>query len=105
MFPAATTTNSYTGQSNCRLSTIDISKSVSIVANNFSGAHGLCHLILRSSTLCALSNTSAFTNTGIANGIGWIYVPSDLVDSYKSATNWSTYADQIVPINEYPRDL
>lgn len=29
-----------------------------------------------------------------------IYVPDDLVNSYKTATNWSTYADLIKPISE-----
>ena len=44
------------------------------------------------STVCTLSNTSAFNNcTNLTN----IYVPSSLVDSYKSATNWSSYASKI----------
>lgn len=30
-----------------------------------------------------------------------IYVPDALVESYKTATNWSTYADQIHPLSEY----
>ena len=44
------------------------------------------------STVCTLSNTNAFSNcTNLAN----IYVLASLVDSYKSATNWSSYADKI----------
>ena len=44
------------------------------------------------STVCTLSNTNAFNNcTNLTN----IYVPASLVDSYKSATNWSNYADKI----------
>ena len=44
------------------------------------------------STVCTLSSTNAFTNcTSLTN----IYVPASLVDSYKSATNWSSYADKI----------
>lgn len=31
---------------------------------------------------------------------GGIYVPDDLVESFKSATNWSSKADQIKPISE-----
>lgn len=42
-----------------------------------------------------------FTNTLIASGTGFIYVPDALVESYKTATNWSTYADQILPLSEY----
>ena len=30
------------------------------------------------------------------------YVPTSLVDTYKSATNWSTYAEQIRAIEDYP---
>ena len=44
------------------------------------------------STICKLSNTNAFTNcTKLTN----IYVPASLVSSYKSATNWSTFASKI----------
>jgi hypothetical protein len=47
-----------------------------------------------------LSSTNAFHSTPIASGTGYIYVPDDLVESFKSATNWSTYADQIKAISE-----
>ena len=30
-----------------------------------------------------------------------IYVPDDLVDAFKAATNWSEYADHIKPVSEY----
>lgn len=47
-----------------------------------------------------LSNTNSFLSTPIANGTGYIYVPDELVSSFKSANNWKTYADQILPISE-----
>ncbi len=62
----------------------------------------LTTLILRSSTLCELGNTNVFLRTPIASGTGYVYVPSALVDSYKAATNWSTYAAQIRAIEDYP---
>lgn len=102
--PLCTSLGTYIGLGQ-RMSIIDISKNITIAANNFNNANGLVHLILRSDTLCSLSASSAFTNTPIANGIGWIYVPTDLVSTYKTATNWSTYADQIVSIDEYPKRL
>ena len=41
-------------------------------------------------------------NSGaIANGTGYIYVPDNLVEDYKVAANWSTYASQIKPLSEY----
>ena len=36
---------------------------------------------------------------GVSSGTAFIYVPDNLVDSYKAAENWSKYANQIKPIN------
>ena len=50
-----------------------------------------------SDTICTLSNTNAFNNCpNLTN----IYVPASLVDSYKSATNWSSYADKIKSVEQ-----
>lgn len=62
----------------------------------------LTTVIFRASTMLRLENVNAFTGTPIASGTGYIYVPSALVDSYKAATNWSTYASQIRAIEDYP---
>ena len=59
-------------------------------------------LVLRGKSVCVLSDTEAFGKTPIASGTGYIYVPTDLVESYKTATNWSAYADQIRAIEDYP---
>ena len=59
-------------------------------------------LLLRSETLGTIKNTDALSNTAIAAGLGGIYVPSTLLSSYKSASNWSTYAGNIYPIDSYP---
>ena len=64
---------------------------------------GLETLIIRKTDgLCTLGNANALTNTPIANGTGYIYVPRALVDSYKASTNWSTYANQFRAIEDYP---
>ena len=99
-------TNLYEYISNgVRISTIDLYKLVASSINSFRDSYSLSHLILRSDSLCVLNSTSAFINTPIAEGLGWIYVPTDLVDTYKTATNWSTYANRIVSIDEYPKAL
>lgn len=41
--------------------------------------------------------STVFNNTGSAP----IYVPDESVEAYKSATNWSAYADRIKPLSEY----
>ena len=44
------------------------------------------------STVCNLLNTNAFAG---CTKLTSIYVPASLVNSYKSATNWSSYASKI----------
>lgn len=71
-----------------------------IKASSFAACQTLTTLVLGGGELNPLDNTNAFGNTPIAKGTGYIYVPDALVDSYKSATNWVTFADQIKPISE-----
>lgn len=87
-----------------RTGIVDQHTTVNLASNRFNGANSLCHLILRSTTMCTLT-TNALTGTAIAAGIGWIYVPTDLVATYKAASNWSNYANQIVDISKYPKAL
>lgn len=59
-------------------------------------------ILRKENSICTLQATNALSGTPIANGTGYVYVPSALVDSYKTATNWSTYASQIRAIEDYP---
>ena len=70
-------------------------------ANTFPNCYNLEELILGGNELNPLANVNAFSNTG-SNVIGGfkVYVPDDLVESYRTATNWSNFADQIKPISE-----
>ena len=61
-------------------------------------------MIIRSETICTLSNKNAFSGSSVASGTGYIYVPKDLVESYKTATNWSTYATQFRALEDYTVD-
>jgi hypothetical protein len=56
------------------------------------------------SKICTLSNSNAFKNTAIANKVGYIYVPDELIEQYKTATNWSVYASQIKPLSAYTEE-
>lgn len=49
-------------------------------------------------------DTSSLQYSGIENGTGYIYVPRNMVDTLKSATNWSTYASQIRALEDYTVD-
>lgn len=60
-------------------------------------------LIVRNNAVVTLANGHVLAETPIANGDGYIYVPKSLVGSYKSATNWSNYAEsQFRAIEDYP---
>ena len=55
-------------------------------------------IIIRTPTVCTLQDAP------ISQVLPYVslYVPRDLVDSYKAATNWSSIADRIFAIEEYP---
>lgn len=71
------------------------------------GSYGLaCNnlvtLIIRNSDSVPPLSVNAFgpSTTKMNTGEGKIYVPASMVDAYKSAANWSKYADQIYSIEE-----
>lgn len=63
---------------------------------------GVDTLVLPSNTVCIAQNANTCTNTPIASGTGYIYVPAALVEEYKAATNWTVYAGQFRAIEDYP---
>lgn len=73
-----------------------------IFSNNKLSFPNIKTLVLRASSVCSLGSIDILKNSLIANGEGYIYVPGNLVNSYKTATNWSTYANQIKPLSELP---
>lgn len=79
----------------------DFTNVTSIGSSAFYKATVLETVILRGSSVATLAS-SVFSGTPIANGTGYIYVPSTLVAAYKNATNWATYANQIRAIEDYP---
>lgn len=82
------------------LEKVELGAITSIKAYDFYNCPKLYRLIIRNtSSVCSLANVNAFTGSGIESGTGYIYVPDDLVNSYRSATNWSTYANQIRGLN------
>ena len=60
--------------------------------------NGLTTLIIRTNTVCTISTTYN-GHTFMQNCI--LYVPDNLVDSYKTTEGWSSYPDNIKPLSEY----
>lgn len=68
----------------------------------FYGCIALTKLIINNPNGFKMSNVDMLTNTPIASGTGYVYVPDNLVDTYKADSNWSTYANQIKGMSELP---
>ena len=98
------------------LVTVDLPKVTSINSSAFNICYSLKSLIIRSETMCTLSNTNTFNycyhflgtvdKTYNPNGDkdGYIYVPKSLIEDYKVATNWVTYASQFRALEDYTVD-
>jgi hypothetical protein len=83
----------------------DFGVAKSIAASSFYGCSKLSALILRKTeAICTLSNANAIQSAGVGKGTGYVYVPSALIETYKAATNWSTFADQFRALEDYTVD-
>ena len=75
----------------------DIGSTVAIGSNAFENCYALETLVLRkTASVCTLANVNAFLNTpmrGYNSKTGTVYVPSALISSYQTATNWKTLYD------------
>lgn len=101
-FPAVTTIKVRAFSDCTKLTSANFPEATTIGTYAFNGCSAITSVVLRKTdTICTLSGTSAFNNTPIKSGTGYIYVPDALVDQYKAATNWSTYAANIKPLSEY----
>ena len=102
-------------QSCFKLTTIDITH-MNVTSASYSSSfaydcHSLTKLIIRNMTTIPVISANAFNGcyhfTGTTDrtynpqGLkdGRIYVPDDKVEALKAATNWSVYADIIVPLS------
>ena len=102
---------------NCRnLTFVDLPKTTNIAAGTFNEDYILKTIILRNTNLVTLANVNAFNKcyhilgatdstynpTGAKDG--FIYVPKALIETYKVATNWVTFASQFRALEDYTVD-
>lgn len=72
-----------------------------IPSRAFENCPSLVSITIKTPNVLALASINAFNSgSGGTNPNFKVYVPANLVDSYKTATNWSTYADHIEAIVE-----
>ena len=86
---------------NSSIRTADFGAVTNINRTAFTDCTSLETLIIRTPSVCVISDISiALRGRKIASGTGYIYVPDNLVDSYKAATNWVALANQIRGLSE-----
>jgi hypothetical protein len=105
--PSCSSLYSYAFKSCTSLSFLSLPALNNIYPSVFMNCTSLETLVLTSTTMVKLSNSNAFNNTPMNNStylgyFGSIYVPSDLVDSYKASTNWTYLSDRITSIENLP---
>lgn len=101
-FPLVTIINGNAFNACTSLAAVDFPLAKSIDNRAFVSCTSLTVCILRAQSVCTLMNSDAFSNTPIENGTGYIYVPDNLVNDYKAATNWAVYEDQIKGLSQLP---
>lgn len=102
VFGLATEVKAFAFRECAALTTVDFHAAESLGSSCFYKSSALETLIIRTPSVCNGSAAIPFTGTAIQNGTGYIYVPAALVDSYKADSGWSTYANQIRAIEDYP---
>ena len=109
-FPNVATIETYAFQKCSALASVDFSSATGIKTYAFNNSSELNTVILRGVPACGLANINAFTGTPFASGKagGKLLVPRSLVESYKTATNWSVIwgygTNQFLALEDYTVD-
>jgi hypothetical protein len=88
------------------LETVDLPVCTKITSGQFYRANNTTAFILRSTAGVCVNEASELFEAAskIAKGTGFIYVPSALIDQYKSATNWARYESSFRALEDYTVD-
>ena len=92
--------NSNAIQFNANLEVVDIGKKCTFGSSSLTYNSKLDSLILRGASMSTHGSTM-LNATPIAIGHGGVFVPSDLVSTYKANSSWGAY--NIYPIEDYPK--
>ena len=102
-FPKATAIQTAAFQDCNSITKADFGSATRFTSAVFRRADSLETLIIRTTTgVASCASATIIASTPIANGTGYIYVPAALIEDYKVATNWATYANQFRAIEDYP---
>ena len=99
-FPKLQSLGANTFQSCAQLSVVSLPACTYIGSFAFRGCSTLASLYLLGSSVCTLQNSNAIQLTPLVDSsytgaFGSVFVPSELVDTYKAANVWSVISDRI----------
>ena len=84
------------------LKTVILPESLILLEDNvFNRCSSLIWVKLMAASVVSLPDSYSFSDTNNCS----FYVPDDLVDSYKVATNWSIYASRIFSLTQFATDF
>ena len=69
--------------------------------SSFYRCSSLQEVICEAVTPPTLLDTQVFSYTPISSGAGFIFVPAASIPDYAAASNWSTYASRLAPLEDY----
>ena len=99
-FPLLKTLGAYALQNCTSLKSVEFPSLTKMNTAPFTGCSKLTRIILPGSNICILGSATALSGTPIASGTGFVYVPDELVESYKAESSWNNYVAQIKPMSE-----
>lgn len=88
-------------QSCCSLNSISLANNITNLDSNvFLGCYRMQQVIINADSVITIQSNSFWTNSYNTK----FYVPDNLVEDYKIATNWVNFADRIYPISSLPKE-
>lgn len=109
--PKLRTLGNYTFAGCSNLTSLSFPMLTQILSSAFSGCRNLSSLTLGASLVCALNNSNAFNSTPYVgyssyfSGTPYIFVPGNLLKSYRSAINWSYFSNYFAALNSWLGDI
>lgn len=96
--PLCTSIGEYAFQGCSSMKSIELPSTMTNIGNNaFQYCRGLTRVSITADAPPTLGS-SAFANCSALTGI---YVPDESIEAYKTATNWSAYANKILPLSQF----
>lgn len=90
--------SSYCFQRCVSLKEVQFNSLKKISDNAFNGSTNIFYITFSPTEKVILENSNAFLDTPFASGKGYIFVPAEIVDTYKQDSVWKTYKDRIFAI-------